>query len=102
MTLSEFSVYSIAKDAAKASGVFTLNGREIAKDFGGGVSKSGIYAVIKRLLKKGWLKQIDAPARGYWGFFGRYQFRLVSHMEWVQKHPGLCREKEDQEHGLHP
>lgn len=94
MTMNEFSLYRTVQERSRESEVFELNGREVAKEYAG-VSKNLVYRTIKQLVEKGWLEEVDGPARGYWGFFAGKRYKLVKHSEWAKRHPGQCRELEN-------
>ncbi len=66
---------------------FFLDGRKLAARFSG-ISKSGVYRAIERLVSKGWMVKTSGGTRNRkTGMFDRTEYRILSHEEWVK---GKC------------
>jgi hypothetical protein len=87
--MESFHRYALA--TSHKSGIFYSDVRRDAVDYG--INKDTIATWTKWLEKGGWFERLDKRLKRnpITGMYTSIRYRVLSHDEWVAKHPGNCR-----------
>lgn len=95
MTIAQFGFLCLARSLSSQSGVLYFDGRKFGHNFAGGsangrASRTPMYRMVRELTAMGWLEPLTESVRDAYGKFSPATFRVLTHDEWVAKHPGCC------------
>ncbi len=92
MTPAEYMVYDTMRRFSRRSGVFYMDGRNLADRYREDVmSKSTVYRQRKLLEEEGWVIKINPPVQSTRGSYASMHYTVLRHDEWANAHPGQCR-----------
>lgn len=89
MTAQQYGFWDVCRALAHQSGTLFFNGPGIAARFQG-MHKSTAYNLADALTAAGWFKLTKESTRRRDGTFSPKQYRVLSHEEWAEEHPGVC------------
>lgn len=92
MTMTEFAVWTFAREVSYNTGVFYASCTGMANQWRG-AKKSNINNAVNGLVDSGWFVPLTDKKRGPDGKWLPRQYRVLKHEEWAVEHPGFCSQK---------
>jgi hypothetical protein len=89
LTATEYALYDVCRSLSHQKNILYFDGRKIAAQFMK-MSKSTAYRTAESLQAKGWFRLLKDKQRRHDGTFSPRQYRVLSHEEWIERHPQQC------------
>jgi hypothetical protein len=85
---TQYLLWDYAKAISQKTGVFRLNGPRVAEELV--LNRKTVDTNVKKLVEKGWFVKVKEYGRKPDGTFEGRQFEVLSHGDWIVRHPGKC------------